>query len=74
MAAKDYTVGKLPEDGQWYVFRDGARAAGPFAQRDEALADGRDRALHTDGPASVEGVDVKVKVEVEDGGSSDRRH
>ena len=61
-AAKDYTVGKQPEDGQWYVFRDGARAAGPFALRDEALGDARDRAVHTDGPASVEGEDVRVQV------------
>ena len=71
MAGKDYTVGKQPEDGQWYVFRDGARAAGPFALRDEALGDAHARALHTDGPASVEGEDVRVQVE--DEGSSDRR-
>jgi hypothetical protein len=62
-AVSDYTVGTVPDDGQWYVFCGGRRIAGPFAQRDEALADARDRAAHADGPATVEGEDVKVQVE-----------
>ena len=61
--AKDYTVETVPEDGQWYVFCDGARVVGPFARRDEALADARDRALNADGPSRVEGEDVKVQAE-----------
>ena len=59
---KDYRVDRSPQDGQWYVFVGGdERAAGPFARREEALADARDRAGHVDGPATVEGEDVGVQ-------------
>jgi hypothetical protein len=70
-AASDYTVGQVPEGGEWYVFRNGVRASGPFAKRDQAVADARDRAAQADGPATVEGEDVKVQVEY--GGPADRK-
>jgi hypothetical protein len=58
---RDYRV-ESRGDGQWYVFLGlDHRVAGPFPQREEALADARDRALHAGGPATVEGEDVIVQ-------------
>jgi hypothetical protein len=52
----------VEEAGQFHVVdKDGGRVAGPFQTRDQALADGRARALRAAGPSSMEGEDVKVQ-------------
>jgi hypothetical protein len=59
---KDYTT-ETASDRQWYVWCAGQRVAGPFARREDAAADARDRALQADGPATVDGEDVAVQAE-----------